>query len=264
MKNIKIGADPELFLAKDGQVTSAEGVIGGTKEEPQPISEDGHAIQEDNVMIEFNIPACTTSEDFVNNIEFVKDYLETMVGLKGYGLDFRASAIFPMTQLRTEQAMRFGCEPDFNVYLGDENKPPESTGDLRCCGGHIHLGYDNPDEETSEKLVLAMDMTLGLESVLLDTDTRRKELYGCAGSFRFKPYGVEYRTLSNFWIASEELMQWAFNKTMEAVELVESGKIEELTKEYSKFVRQAIDTNDKALATTLLENINRKQLATVA
>src|SRR5690606_28024709 len=111
---------------------------------------------------------------------------------------------------------------------------------------------------TSAKLVLAMDMTLGLESVLLDTDTRRKELYGSAGSFRFKKYGVEYRTLSNFWIKNEELTQWAFNKTIEAIELVESGKIDELTQEYSKYVRRAIDTNDKHMATSLLESINKK------
>ena len=49
-----------------------------------------------------------------------------------------------------------------------------------------------------------MDYTLGLDSLLLDSDTRRRSMYGRAGSFRFKEYGIEYRTLSNFWIKNNK------------------------------------------------------------
>ncbi len=263
MNNIKIGADPELFLAKDGEIISAEGLIGGTKKEPRAISNEGHAVQEDNIMIEFNIPASESREDFIFNINFVKSYLETLAGMKGCTLNFDASAELDAKYLSTDQAQEFGCEPDFNVYLKDENPRPEGTGSLRSCGGHIHIGYDKPSELKTMKIVYAMDLVLGLESLALDKDDRRKLLYGKAGSFRFKPYGLEYRTLSNFWIANDELIGWAYDKTIQALELVESGKIEELSKEYSKLAEKAINSNDKQLALHILEKINNKQLTTV-
>lgn len=260
MKNIKIGADPELFLERNGEIISAEGMIGGTKKKPRKISKEGHAVQEDNIMVEFNIPASETREDFVVNIGFVLSHLEVLADMKKCKLNYSASAVVDEKYLETDQAQEFGCEPDFNVYLGDENEPPEAAGNLRSCGGHIHIGWDNPSEEESIMLTYAMDMTAGLESLELDDDVRRREMYGKAGSFRFKEYGMEYRTLSNFWIKSEKLMGWAFDKAQQAVELVESGKIEELVDKYGEMVRKAIDTNDKQLAKHLLEQINKKEL----
>lgn len=260
MKNIKIGADPELFLEKDGRIVSAEGIIGGTKEEPRAISKEGHAVQEDNVMVEFNIPPCRERTDFIFHINFVKDYLETLAKIKGFSLNFSASGDLSEEELSTEQAMQFGCDPDWNVYTRLENYPPEPEGTMRCCGGHIHVGWDKPDEATTIKLAHAMDMLLGLGSINLDTDTRRRQMYGKAGSFRFKPYGMEYRTLSNFWIQSDELMTWAFDTTQEAIELVLSGEIDELIDKYSELVKTAINTNDKKLAQVLLEKIKQKEL----
>ena len=102
-----------------------------------------------------------------------------------------------------------------------------------------------------------MDTLVGLESVLKDADDRRKEMYGKAGSFRFKEYGVEYRTLSNFWIHSDELIEWAFLRTMEAVELVNSGEIQNIIETKSESIREAIDTNNKVEAAKLLEDLKK-------
>ena len=118
--------------------------------------------------------------------------------------------------------------------------------------GHIHIGYDEPNQETSEKIIYAMDIVLGLESLLLDKDDRRKEMYGKAGCFRFKEYGVEYRTLSNFWVKDNESMAWAFNKTVEAIELVNSGMIDELIENYADVIRSTINSNNKEVAKQLL------------
>jgi len=266
IKNILIGADPELFLEKDGEIISAEGFIGGTKYEPIPISDEGHAIQEDNVMVEFNIPASESAEDFITNINFVKDYLTVMVALQGCKLNNDASAILDKKYLNTAQAKLFGCEPDYNVYLKAMNQPPKTGGQLRTCGGHIHIGYDEPTQEVSEKIIYAMDAVLGLESLLLDKDDRRKEMYGKAGCFRFKSYGVEYRTLSNFWVKDDESMAWAFNKTIEAIELVNSGMIDELIENYADVIRATINSNNKEVAKQLLSKFevikNEKKLIT--
>jgi hypothetical protein len=266
IKNVTLGADPELFLEKDGEVVSAEGLIGGTKEEPKAISEEGHCIQEDNVMIEFNIPASKTAVEFRDNINFVKDYLSALATIQGGKLNFSASAELDTKYLQTDQAKLFGCDPDYSVHLKRQNTPPESTGSLRTCGGHIHVGYDNPSQEVSEKIIYAMDFVLGLESINLDPDDRRREMYGNAGCFRFKEYGVEYRTLSNFWITTNELMEWAFNSTLKAIELVNSGVIDLLIKDYAKAVKIVIDNNDKEAAKLLLKVVNKiieKKLVTI-
>lgn len=256
IEGIKIGADPELFLEKDGVIISAEGLIGGTKEDPKPISNEGHFIQEDNVMIEFNIPACDNEKDFTKNINYVKDYLELHAMSLGAKLNFSASGLLDKKQLKTKQAKQFGCDPDFNVYLKDVNPKPNARTNMRTCGGHIHIGYKNPDQEVSEQLVKAMDAVLGLQSLFLDPDDRRRKMYGKAGSFRFKEYGVEYRTLSNFWITNDELISWAFNATMTAIELVMSNDILKID-QYSSDIERAINTADRNLAKDLLKKVEQ-------
>lgn len=254
--NVSVGADPELFLMENGEIISAEGLIGGTKESPKKISEEGHAVQEDNVMIEFNIPSCTKVNDFVKEINFVLDYLKTFCILHKFELDFSASAELNPEFLRTKQARRFGCDPDFNIYTKRENEAPNARGNLRTCGGHIHVGYSAPSYEVSEKIIAAMDITLGLPSLDLDMDDRRREMYGKAGSFRFKDYGVEYRTLSNFWLKSDELKEWAFNQTLKAVQLVNTGVIDRLFNKFGKEIARTINTADRASAKELMNEIN--------
>jgi hypothetical protein len=256
LNNVLLGADPEVFFEKDGEIISAEGMVGGTKHAPKEISEEGHSIQEDNVMAEFNIPPSKDEQEFVYNVGFVRDYLETLANVQGAKLNFSASAELNPKYLRSKQAKTFGCMPDYNYYLKDLNPAPKGTGKLRSCGGHIHIGYDNPNLTDSENIVFAMDAILGLKSLFIDGDTRRRSLYGKAGSFRFKPFGVEYRTLSNFWIQTDELISWAYKETMNAIELINSGDIEKV-KEFSTEIEQAINTNNKELATTLLNKISK-------
>lgn len=255
IKNITLGTDPELFLKKDDKIISAIGKIGGSKSDPQPISEDGHFIQEDNVAIEYNIPPCVSRKDWVYHNNFVKDYLETLVSGMGYTLAIQPSALLDDDQLDNDIAKLAGCEPDFDVWKEGINQPADlSSTNLRSAGGHISIGWDNPTQEQQLDMVKAMDATVGLESVLLDDDTRRKELYGKAGCFRFRDYGIEYRSLSNFWIKSDESLQWSWDKTMEAIDLLNTGKIEQV-KELGEYIVEAINTNNKDLAQELLNKI---------
>ena len=212
---IKLGTDPELYIANDTEVVSAEGLIGGTKKAPKYITEEGHAIQEDNVMVEFNTPPCSSAEEFTKEINVVLTYLEATLGLQNLRLHYSASEVLDPKYLKTKQAQQFGCEPDFNAYLRCANTPPEPSSALRTAGGHIHVGYPNAgDVGQVEDIVRAMDLFLGLPSVIMDQDDRRKTMYGKAGAFRFKDYGLEYRTLSNFWIYTDELKKWAFNSCL--------------------------------------------------
>lgn len=259
INGFKVGSDPELFLTKNGSIISAEGIIGGTKDEPKEVTEHGHAIQEDNVMIEFNIPPCETADSFLGEINYMKEYLNTYVKLKDktYGLSFTVTHDFTDEEVNTEQAKVFGCDPDFNVYTKFINDPPSPAQNKRSCGGHIHIGYDNPEQETTEQIIYALDIMLGLDSVLLDNDRYRKLMYGKAGSFRFKPYGLEYRTLSNFWIADDMLIKWVFNRVESAINLVNSGHLAEILEKYESKIKDAIDNSDVKLSIEVYSEIQK-------
>ena len=103
-----------------------------------------------------------------------------------------------------------------------------------------------------------MDIMLGLESLTLDKDVDRRKMYGNAGCFRAKDYGVEYRTLSNFWISNDDLIKWAFDKTIEAVELVNSGIVNEIIKEFGEEIKDAIDNNKREKGEALIKKIKEK------
>lgn len=226
IKNITFGADPELFLKarSNGHYVSAVGKIGGSKEKPLSLASKGlpgAAVQEDNVAVEFNIPACKDKESFVRSIADVLTYLTNWANDRQYDLALDASALFPQEELKSLQALEFGCEPDFNAWLVSENPAPLVPDDmynLRSAGGHLHLGYLNPDPDISMDIIKHFDVFIGCPAVLLDKDKLRRKLYGKAGAFRFKDYGVEYRTLSNFWLRSREYTEWVITQAQKAIE----------------------------------------------
>lgn len=241
--NFTIGCDPEIFLQRaDGSLKSVIGLLGADKWTPRPLTDRGHAVLEDNVAVEFNIPPCNSFEDFVREVKatmgMVKEILPSDLQ---YNMESARS--FPAEELNCEAAWKFGCEPDFNAWTQDENpKPVASDKNLRSCGGHIHVGSDLAVADPV-RVIRAMDLFLGVPSTRLDAGTLRRELYGKAGAFRFKPYGVEYRTLSNFWIFSDSLLQWAYQGTQRALEFVASGK--EIEVGHQALIQECINNNNK-------------------
>lgn len=257
INNISLGADPEMFLfsEKDNKYVPVCGLVGGTKDKPLPITDNGHSLQEDNCMIEYTIPPCKTKEKFIKNITFVKDYInETTLKPLGLKSVCKASVEFSSNQLESEQAQLFGCDPDYNAWNYEQNVVDRTkiNPNLRSAGGHIHVGYDNPDCDLSIEIIRSMDLFVGVISVLIDSDTNRRELYGKAGAYRFKSYGVEYRVLSSLLFENEDMLSFIYDYTMKAINFVnDNGIITDPDR-----IQECINNSDKNLAYEILNDYN--------
>jgi hypothetical protein len=234
---ITIGCDPELFVTKDGKFRSAWGLIPGTKEKPHKVK-DG-AVQVDGCALEFNTDPTDNEDDFVAKIKSVMAQMKAMV--PDYEFAIVPSCRFNGNHFRAlpEEAKELGCTPDFNAYTLKENPKPDNQTTMRTASGHVHIGFCEGADPGSDEhmircatLVKQLDGYLGLPSLLFDKDVKRRKMYGAAGCFRPKPYGVEYRVLSNAWLLSEERMRFVFRQTVAAVnDLIEGRRVSEWVSE---------------------------------
>src|SRR5688500_4590150 len=142
---ITIGADPEIFVLDKTlvKVVSAHGLIDGDKRHPVRVEKG--ALQIDGMALEFNIDPAETLEDFLTNISYVTQALADKVRERNPNLEFVIQPVAHFTQdyLDTvpEDAKRLGCEPDFNAYTGQMNKPPDGKSLMRAASGHVHVGW---------------------------------------------------------------------------------------------------------------------------
>lgn len=222
-----IGSDPELFICnnKTKKIVSAIDKIPGHKDDPFTDGlPEGFGLQTDNILAEFNIPPVTEEQEFIHCIEFMKDFIRSKV--KEINPDFdvlcQASSKVPAKELKHPQAREFGCDPDFCIY----SKGPNVVGNaarstLRSAGFHIHVGYPEHNIDTSLAMLRYVDAFVGIPSLLYDTDTERRSLYGKAGCFRLQPYGFEYRTLSSFWIANPSRLRFIWKQVRYALHAYE-------------------------------------------
>lgn len=205
---VLIGADPEAFVRRGpNQISHCIGILGGSKESPRKVL-DG-AVQEDNVLFEFNVDASEYCDTFAQRILTVLTQGQEILADNGLHLvPDLSSHVYDDMEGFPEKAFEFGCTPDYNGLTGEQNPRPSAENlMLRTAGGHVHIGWSHLGEVTKElqsKVIVACDYLLGLQSLLEDVDNRRRELYGKAGACRYKEYGVEYRTLSNYWIWNQQ------------------------------------------------------------
>jgi len=263
--NWKIGSDPEVFLHNKStkEVVSAIPFIPGDKHDPYqiPTLPEGHMIQTDNIMVEYCLPPTSDYRALIKSFRDCIAYTNNTIPSE-LEVVVKASANVSEQYLQDEQAKRFGCDPDFNAWTDDLNNPPNSDTNLRTCGGHIHIGYDNPDYELSKKLIKALDIFLGVPSILLDPDKDRKKMYGKAGAHRLKTYGVEYRGLSNFWLAEEELTQLVFNGVRMAIAMINSSEsyLDKMSDTLQLKIQTCINTGDEELAQQLVHQLSLSSL----
>ena len=291
VKNIMMGCDPEFFFAdkQSGQVIGSEKVldqrfdvrgviIDGVQAELNPSASYCRELLAGNISACFHRLQAQMAAGGIMNCA-VK--IDTLVDISQQELDSLS-----------ESSRMFGCAPSNNIYSEGKDKTSVIKADpkkylKRSAGGHIHLGnayqqYLEPryietaktDWATAERVasaqkvekalkqmpdtvVAVLDIVVGNTCVLLDRsagNAERRANYGRAGEHRIKPYGVEYRTLSNFWLRSYPLMSFVTGLCRFAVHLVaESTPDNDYVKALfdavpREDVIKAINTNDRVLA----------------
>lgn len=253
----KIGSDPEFFLVdKDSrEIISAIPFVPGDKFDPYQIPSlpEGHMIQTDNVMVEYCLPATNKAEELYRSYRDCVLYTNSIVPAN-YEVELKQSGRVNESQLLDPRTKVFGCDPDFDVWKGGTQNEMCDTKDtnLRTCGGHVHIGYNDPDMNTSMNIIKALDIFLGIPSVILDPDRDRKKMYGKAGAYRLKSYGVEYRSLSNFWFENEDSVKIIFNGVKLAMDFINEDKIDKLTDKQEMEIQLCINTGDETLAYQLM------------
>lgn len=249
-RKITIGCDPEMFLTdvKSGRFVSAHDKMPGTKEKPHPV--DYGAIQVDGVAAEFNIEPCTDAGLFASKCGYVMKSLQTQVG-EGNKLTISPTALFDQKYWDSlpDNIKKLGCNPDFNGWTGEVNPSPDSRGMMRTASGHVHLGWGKKKSAEDQDhygdcclLAKQMDYYLGIFSLVWDADTKRRSLYGKAGTFRPKEYGIEYRTLSNRWLSNTYLMKFVFNQSFNCVTRLLNG-MNFLEDTYGELAREVLDNS---------------------
>lgn len=262
MSKLVVGSDPECFLRDSmGNLVSSIGIIPGHKHRPTKTAHG--SIQPDNITAEFNSIPSKTKEEFILHHQLIIGDLKEAIAPLDLNLDFIPSVMAEPIMLMEPAARMAGCEPDYNVWTGKQNsKPDYSETLLRCAGGHLHISFDTAEiEGNRERMVKALDLVLGLPSVLLDSDSQRRELYGKAGSFRPKflsrkdPYdGLEYRTLSNFWLGSETIMGFIWEGVERAYNNLQ--ELSNIADSISEDLKIAINSSNKDLALKLIQDHN--------
>lgn len=229
------GSDPEVLLVdKNTQLPiSAIRLLPEHGKSNKLQIPDGQQMFYDNVLLEFNVKPASTFTEFEENLSQCLSFADKFLRVKDVKLMIQASASFPESECEHPEANVFGCDPEYNIYKRTPEglimriEPPVVTTTFRTCGGHIHVGHpfatmDKKKGGDPPLVVKLMDAFVGNTALLLDKDPTsqaRRKLYGGAGTHRVASYGLEYRTLSNFWLVSPRLVKIMFQLTRQVIEL---------------------------------------------
>ena len=283
---VTFGCDPEFFFEKNGTIIGSEKVIDikkglSVKKDQKKNGSCSSGTPEskfivDGVQAEINPKPDTCRARLGNEISACfRTLYETIKADPELSINFLPTVKINKKELMSldEKSRVFGCAPSKNSDKKSQNavalRDPAKYK-YRSAGGHIHLGYDNYSTNVKSvlsepaRLVQIMDIIVGNTCVLIDRDPgniERRKVYGRAGEYRTPPHGVEYRTLSNFWLRAYPLMSFVMSLSRVCVNIMASSipgrdfERELLSMVDMNKIRKAINTNDFNLAWSNFQSI---------
>lgn len=217
-----VGTDTEAAIYHQGTSQFIPATIYNTKGEKgnaqNIINPEGTIIgtyHRDNIGVEFQTHPASHAEEFYDAVRNIIDVLSQQYSDSiNARLSYRPIARYKDPKMfMVPEACELGCESDYCAYSGEEvvEKPDVELMDkfyLRPFSGHLHTGYPFANKEAIKLYIKWCDIYIGLTQAEEemhcwgDTGAARRKFYGQAGRFRYKPYGVEYRTPSSNWVGS--------------------------------------------------------------
>lgn len=243
-QSITFGADPEVFLRRKatGHIVPSSEVIPGAPlqaEKTRDLRAYKSNIARDGIQAELHPVAHGCRQEMGIDILSCLSTLARAAKRVGAEIDFSSVVDVDEETFAALPASvkELGCGRSLNVW-----DPAASVGvdgqtyRTRSAAGHVHLGFTNTicsawpahgqyridSEDRIPQLVKLLDLVVGNTCVMLDRDPRaaeRRRTYGRAGEYRLTSYGMEYRTLSNFWLRSPYLSSLVFSLARKAAML---------------------------------------------
>lgn len=235
MFDTNFGTDPEVFVIDDkGQcippIALCQDFGLEYVDEKTILLGDEWKIIEDGAATEINIAPSdnldTINDRLYNALQGITSFVEEKFGLKTIvypAVPFDVKKYWEGRDESFRDCVRFGCDPDLDIYSGEYSKEiaaeniPERFG-----GGHIHMQAPLNDlaffEDKYFHVARLMDIIVGNAGVAIKrpnkdwirAEKKRLKFYGKPGKIRLQEYpngtkGIEYRTPSNFWITNPDI-----------------------------------------------------------
>lgn len=255
------GCDPELFFEDaSGNVVPAFTFLPSKKD---PATGAMRSMFWDGFQGEFT-PGAGSCQDGV--AQSIQQYLSSLMFRLPKGVRFSPKSVVEidprvLDSAKTEH-VGLGCTPSLNAYgLHGLEVPDPRALPIRFAGGHIHFGMKSSFNGYSDydlrmvEAVKMMDAIVGLMSVSISEgrdDPRRRMYYGLAGEYRLPKHGIEYRTLSNSWLASPSTYHLTFTVARTAARLGAALYRNQLVSVPEADVVEAINRSDARLARELM------------
>lgn len=234
-----IGADPEVFVvAKDGSVLPAWEYMPGKNKPLDFRTSDGAftgTAYWDGFQAEFTTQAGITCLMQMGDIvQAGLQKIMTTARAKNPKAKLTLASVVQVSDevlaSAKEEHVQFGCAPSYNVYGLQGNTTHGRQVPYRFAGGHIHFGLRDGggvwDKERIVRAVRVLDSVLGVACVSMfanQDNPVRRQFYGQPGEYRLPPHGLEYRTLSNAWLAHPLIFQMVFDLARAAAGLADEG-----------------------------------------
>ena len=235
-----VGTDPELFvLDKNSKVIPAFRFLPSEKMragEAAPFA--------DGFQTEFTPKPNYCIAYVVDNIRDRMQRLLEEATKVGGELSFTDVVSVPDINTYTDAEIALGCSPSMNAYAEKSVIPknPRKVA-FRTAGCHIHLGTLNSETDIDaydpDSLVRFLDQVTGpLYTSLFEglENPARRTMYGRAGEFRIKPYGIEYRTPAPASLVHPVVTNIVFDVAKRCVSLMLNAQMYTTTSEHQRTV----------------------------
>lgn len=224
-----MGTDPEIFLKRGDRIIGSERVIP-----KEGLSWGAYAkIVRDGIQAELHPAPCGAAELLCNGLTTCFRALQYHLSVNHPDVKVCWAGVVEVEKSEVDalspESRILGCAPSRNFYGLVPMTVDPAKYLIRAAGGHQHIGIKgiaglflgDADERTS--LIPLLDIFVGNTGVLLDRNpaqTERRLMYGQVGQFRLPIHGLEYRTLSNFWLRHSSLVDLMFGMARLAVSVL--------------------------------------------